>query len=364
MIRADRFGKPRKYILETAGVMPLARGCQAPQQRLQVVSIHLFMFVSIRIFHNISYAKSEMVIRSHARALLRWPSVPPPQPVRPVREALPRHRPPYRDHGGACARRAPAAPGTSSRASRPSRPIRWRKPMRWPTPSRAAICAGLKDELGDLLLQVVFHARMAEEQGAFDFGGVVEGITAKLIRRHPHVFADAQGRTAEAVKGLWERIKARGKGRARRGGGGRAGRGAARPARVNPRAQAAGKSRPRRLRLERRARRARQDPRGSRRDRSRARRRRARRGRGRNRRPACSRWSTSPAISTPTRKPCCAPPTPSSSGVLPPSKARWPRAARRRRTRRSPRWTRCGTRRRRRRTPSVVPAERSESRDP
>jgi ATP diphosphatase len=49
---------------------------------------------------------------------------------------------------------------------------------------------------------------MAEEQGAFDFGGVVEGITAKLIRRHPHVFADAQGRTAEAVKGLWERIKA------------------------------------------------------------------------------------------------------------------------------------------------------------
>jgi len=67
---------------------------------------------------------------------------------------------------------------------------------------------GLKDELGDLLLQVVFHARMAEEQGAFDFGGVVEGITAKLIRRHPHVFGDAQGRTAEVVKGLWERIKA------------------------------------------------------------------------------------------------------------------------------------------------------------
>jgi ATP diphosphatase len=68
--------------------------------------------------------------------------------------------------------------------------------------------SGLKDELGDLLLQVVFHARMAQEQGAFDFGDVVEGITAKLIRRHPHVFADAQGRTAEAVKGLWERIKA------------------------------------------------------------------------------------------------------------------------------------------------------------
>jgi ATP diphosphatase len=67
--------------------------------------------------------------------------------------------------------------------------------------------ADLKDELGDLLLQVVFHARMAEEQGAFDFGDVVDGITAKLIRRHPHVFADAEGRTAEHVKGLWERIK-------------------------------------------------------------------------------------------------------------------------------------------------------------
>ena len=75
--------------------------------------------------------------------------------------------------------------------------------------------AGLKDELGDLLLQVVFHARMAEEQGAFDFGAVVEGITAKLIRRHPHVFADEQGRTAQAVKGLWERIKAQEKAEAR-----------------------------------------------------------------------------------------------------------------------------------------------------
>jgi ATP diphosphatase len=66
----------------------------------------------------------------------------------------------------------------------------------------------LKDELGDLLLQVVFHARMAQEDAAFDFGDVVEGITTKLIRRHPHVFADEQGHTAEAVKGLWERIKA------------------------------------------------------------------------------------------------------------------------------------------------------------
>ncbi|MDP2410527.1 MAG: nucleoside triphosphate pyrophosphohydrolase [Pseudolabrys sp.] len=68
--------------------------------------------------------------------------------------------------------------------------------------------ADLRDELGDLLLQVVFHARMAEEQGAFDFGGVVDAVTTKMIRRHPHVFADADGKTAESVKGLWESIKA------------------------------------------------------------------------------------------------------------------------------------------------------------
>ena len=64
-------------------------------------------------------------------------------------------------------------------------------------------------ELGDLLLQVVFHARMAEEQQAFSFGDVVEAITAKMIRRHPHVFADKDGQlTSSDVKGAWERIKA------------------------------------------------------------------------------------------------------------------------------------------------------------
>src|SRR4051812_46076636 len=67
----------------------------------------------------------------------------------------------------------------------------------------------LRDELGDLLLQVVFHARMAEEQHAFSFGDVVEAITAKMIRRHPHVFADLQVRlTSSDVKGAWDRIKA------------------------------------------------------------------------------------------------------------------------------------------------------------
>lgn len=66
----------------------------------------------------------------------------------------------------------------------------------------------LCDELGDLLLQVVYHARMAEEIGAFAFPDVVEAITRKLIRRHPHVFGDADARAAGAAKGMWDRIKA------------------------------------------------------------------------------------------------------------------------------------------------------------
>jgi ATP diphosphatase len=65
----------------------------------------------------------------------------------------------------------------------------------------------LRDELGDLLLQVVFHARMAQERGAFDFGGVVEAITAKLIRRHPHVFGEARDLSPDEVKALWDEIK-------------------------------------------------------------------------------------------------------------------------------------------------------------
>ncbi|WP_407174331.1 nucleoside triphosphate pyrophosphohydrolase [Bradyrhizobium sp. STM 3562] len=67
----------------------------------------------------------------------------------------------------------------------------------------------LREELGDLLLQVVFHARMAEEQHAFAFGDVVEAITRKMIRRHPHVFGDESGELTSAdVKGNWDRIKA------------------------------------------------------------------------------------------------------------------------------------------------------------
>ncbi len=67
---------------------------------------------------------------------------------------------------------------------------------------------GLRDELGDLLFQVVFQARIAEEQGAFDFGGVTEAIVSKLIRRHPHIFADAATPTSVRDQAMnWETIK-------------------------------------------------------------------------------------------------------------------------------------------------------------
>lgn len=68
--------------------------------------------------------------------------------------------------------------------------------------------AGLKEELGDLLFQVVFHARMAEERGAFAFGDVAEAISEKMIKRHPHVFGDAAVRTATEQTNAWERQKA------------------------------------------------------------------------------------------------------------------------------------------------------------
>lgn len=67
---------------------------------------------------------------------------------------------------------------------------------------------GLKEELGDLLLQVVFHAQMAKEVGLFDFNEVAAGIGEKLIRRHPHVFGEADMRTSEEHLVSWEAIKA------------------------------------------------------------------------------------------------------------------------------------------------------------
>ena len=65
----------------------------------------------------------------------------------------------------------------------------------------------LKDELGDLLLQVVFHARLAQEQGAFEFGDVVKAITTKMIRRHPHVFGDVKDLPVERVNQIWDEVK-------------------------------------------------------------------------------------------------------------------------------------------------------------
>lgn len=66
----------------------------------------------------------------------------------------------------------------------------------------------LAEELGDLLLQVVLHARIASEQGRFDLAAIAEGITGKLIRRHPHVFAGAEAKDSAAVRRSWEAIKA------------------------------------------------------------------------------------------------------------------------------------------------------------
>jgi nucleoside triphosphate diphosphatase len=66
----------------------------------------------------------------------------------------------------------------------------------------------LREELGDLLLQPVFHAQMASEAGLFDFGDVVQAITEKLIRRHPHVFGEEAARNAGGAKAKWDAIKA------------------------------------------------------------------------------------------------------------------------------------------------------------
>ena len=68
--------------------------------------------------------------------------------------------------------------------------------------------SALKDELGDLLLQVVFHSRLAQEQGQFDLQDVIDSISEKMIRRHPHVFASVDAATPDAVVTNWEAIKA------------------------------------------------------------------------------------------------------------------------------------------------------------
>ena len=67
----------------------------------------------------------------------------------------------------------------------------------------------LCEELGDLLLQVVYHAQMAAEEGAFTFDDVVEAINTKMVRRHPHVFGDEAAKSAKLAKGFWEDMKAK-----------------------------------------------------------------------------------------------------------------------------------------------------------
>ena len=114
--------------------------------------------------------------------------------------------------------------------------------------------AALKDELGDLLLQVVFHAQMAREAGAFDIEDVARAINDKMIKRHPHVFADAVVEGAEAQTLAWEAQKAaerQAKGAAEGRARGCARRRDGRPAGSHPRAQAPAPRRAGRLRLAR-----------------------------------------------------------------------------------------------------------------
>ena len=211
----------------------------------------------------------------------------------------------------------------------------------------------LREELGDLLLQVVYHARMAEEQNAFAFGDVVEAITRKMIRRHPHVFADKDGNIAPAgVKSAWERIKAEEK----------AERAARRPPEETTHksllsgVKAGQPALTRAMELQRKASTVGfdwNDPRavlarsGKRPTRSRRRWTTAMRTSS-LKKPAtsCSRWSTSPAMSAPIQKSRCAAPTPSSSAASPISSARSRQKDVHSRTQRWKRWTRCGTRRR------------------
>lgn len=65
----------------------------------------------------------------------------------------------------------------------------------------------LKDELGDVLLQVLLHSQLASEQGKFDINDVVDNLVEKLIRRHPHVFGDSDASTIDEVEAQWEKIK-------------------------------------------------------------------------------------------------------------------------------------------------------------
>ena len=224
--------------------------------------------------------------------------------------------------------------------------------------------ADLKEELGDLLLQVVFHARMAEEAGAFDFGDVVEAITEKLVRRHPHVFGDAGKLTPQAVEGLWDRIKAQEKAeqaaaRSARSDGALAGVPVALPAltralKLQDKAWKVGfdwndpRAVLKKIREEadeiEAALAAASPTRATRRTRSAI---------------FCSRWSISPAMRADPEA-IAAAPIRNSSAASPRSSRHWPLTGKNRRTRRSPKWMRCGTRPRRGSDPVLLCAGRAK----
>ena len=105
-----------------------------------------------------------------------------------------------------------SCPTSSRRATRSS--MRWRALLR-PTRTTDAY-AHLEEELGDLLFQIVFHARLADEAGEFDLADVARGVHDKLVHRHPHVFGDVDADTAEQVVTNWEAIKKSEKGRTQR----------------------------------------------------------------------------------------------------------------------------------------------------
>ena len=88
------------------------------------------------------------------------------------------------------------------------RPVHRRGGLRSCRCHRARNLDDLREELGDLLFQTVFHSQMAREDGIFDFHDVVEGVTTKMIRRHPHVFGDDDARTQEEQGRAWEEMKA------------------------------------------------------------------------------------------------------------------------------------------------------------
>ncbi len=113
-----------------------------------------------------------------------------------------------RRHGRAAHARVRAAPGTCEQTFATIAPYTIEEAYEVADAIARDDLAHLKDELGDLLFQVVYHARMAEEQGAFAFADVVDAITTKMLRRHPHVFGTPEQRAAGAAPGFWERAKA------------------------------------------------------------------------------------------------------------------------------------------------------------